>query len=330
MSTPAAIANGQTTRVKAQTQPTPHITALPSESFVVTDDIQNLCERAMAYLEIGYPVHLAGHAGTGKTTLALHLAALLGRPVMLIHGDDAYSSADLIGRDSGYRKSTLVDNYVHTVLKTEEEARVFWAENRLTTACRKGFTLIYDEFTRSRPEANNALLAVLSEGLLPLPPVAGNDQGYLRVHADFRAIFTSNPAEYTATHKTQDALRDRLVSLQMGEPALETQVAILERRSGLEGADCRLIVDIVTALYREMAPGKPVSLRSSIGIARLLAHRGESVTSQSRWLLWGLTDMLGGILKGEESAEEFRAKVEEVLAQTLRSTPLRAEKRRPR
>ncbi|MEM6797851.1 MAG: AAA family ATPase, partial [Acidobacteriota bacterium] len=104
-----------------------HITAQPSESFVATSEIDQLCERSLAYLEIGYPLHLAGHAGTGKTTLALHLAALLGRPVMLIHGDDAYSSADLVGSDSGYRKSTLVDNYVHTVLKTEEEARVFWA-----------------------------------------------------------------------------------------------------------------------------------------------------------------------------------------------------------
>ncbi|MEM1204857.1 MAG: gas vesicle protein GvpN [Acidobacteriota bacterium] len=301
----------------ARTQATAHITALPSESFVVTAEIQDLCERAMSYLEIGYPVHLAGHSGTGKTTLALHLAALLGRPVMLIHGDDAYTSADLVGRDSGYRKSTLVDNYVHTVLKTEEEARVFWAENRLTTACRQGYTLIYDEFTRSRPEANNALLAVLSEGLLPLPPIAGNDQGYLRVHNEFRAIFTSNPAEYTATHKTQDALRDRLVTLQMNEPPREAQVAILQKRSGLGEADCGSIVDVVTALYRDLAPDKPVSLRSSLGIARLMAHRGEPVGADNRWLRWALADILGGSLKGEETGQEWSARIDGILAATL-------------
>jgi len=36
-----------------------------------------------------------------------------------------------------------------------------WVDNRLTTACANGNTLIYDEFNRSRPEANNALLSVL-------------------------------------------------------------------------------------------------------------------------------------------------------------------------
>jgi len=45
-----------------------------------------LAERALAYLEVGYAVHFAGAAGTGKTTLAFHVAAKLGRPVTLIHG----------------------------------------------------------------------------------------------------------------------------------------------------------------------------------------------------------------------------------------------------
>ena len=69
-------------------------------------------------------------------------------------------------------------------------------DNRLTTACRHGHVLIYDEFTRSRPEANNVLLSVLSEGLLNLPKPGCNGDGYLDVHPNFRAIFTSNPQEY--------------------------------------------------------------------------------------------------------------------------------------
>ncbi|MEM8993631.1 MAG: gas vesicle protein GvpN [Acidobacteriota bacterium] len=301
----------------ARTRSNRHITAAPSESFVVTDEVETLCERAMAYLEIGYPVHLAGHAGTGKTTLALHLAAQLGRPVMLLHGDDAFSSADLVGRDSGYRRSTLVDNYVHTVLKTEEEERVLWAENRLTTACRHGYTLIYDEFTRSRPEANNALLAVLSEGILPLPPVAGNEHGYIRVHDQFRAIFTSNPTEYTATHKTQDALRDRLVTLHVQEPSRDTQVAIIEHRCGLGRTDCERLVDVVAALYRELAPQTPVSLRGLIGVSKVLERRGEGVNRESRWLRWALCDILGNNMGEGAPSAEFEARVGAVVDQTL-------------
>ena len=63
-----------------------------SEEFVLTPYVQELTERALAYLEVGYPVHLAGPPGTGKTTLAFHMAAQLGRPVTLIHGDDEFGS----------------------------------------------------------------------------------------------------------------------------------------------------------------------------------------------------------------------------------------------
>src|SRR5271157_3483139 len=164
-----------------------------SDEFVATPHIQALAERALAYLEIGYAVHFAGAAGTGKTTLAFHVAAKLGRPVTLIHGDDEFGSSDLVGRDAGYRKSKLVDNFIHSVLKTEEEMKSFWVDNRLTTACQNGDTLIYDEFNRSRPEANNAFLSIFSERILNLPKLRRSNGGYLQVHPEFRAIFTSIP-----------------------------------------------------------------------------------------------------------------------------------------
>ncbi|MCF8066825.1 MAG: gas vesicle protein GvpN, partial [Desulfarculaceae bacterium] len=181
-----------------------------SDEFVSSPFVEDITQRALAYLRVGYPVHFAGPAGTGKTTLAFHLAAQLGRPVVLIHGDDEFVSSDLVGRDSGYRKSRLVDNYIHSVMRTEESMHTIWENNRLTTACSEGYTLVYDEFTRSRPEANNALLSVLEEKILNLPKLRRAGEGYLQVNPNFRAIFTSNPEEYAGVHKTQDALLDRL------------------------------------------------------------------------------------------------------------------------
>src|SRR5579864_2356278 len=94
-----------------------------SMGFVSSPYVERLTQRALTYLEIGYPVHLAGFAGTGKTTIAFHIAAKLGRPVVLIHGDDEFAGSDLIGKDVGYRKSKLIDNYIHSVLKAEENMR---------------------------------------------------------------------------------------------------------------------------------------------------------------------------------------------------------------
>src|ERR1017187_8947004 len=86
--------------------PAPDINVVPeaSDSFGATPYIEGLTARALTHLDVGYALHFAGPAGTGKTTLALHVASKRGRPVALIHGDDEYASSDLVGKDSGYRK----------------------------------------------------------------------------------------------------------------------------------------------------------------------------------------------------------------------------------
>ncbi|MDO8485169.1 MAG: AAA family ATPase, partial [Candidatus Limnocylindrales bacterium] len=135
----------------------------PLPNFVATPFVEEIVERALLFIGGGFPIHFRGEAGTGKTTLAMHVAARLGRPVVLIHGDEEFSTSDLVGAEHGYRFRKVVDRYIHSVLKTEEDMSRRWTDNRLTVACRYGFTLVYDEFTRSRAEANNVLLAVLQE-----------------------------------------------------------------------------------------------------------------------------------------------------------------------
>ncbi|MCF7993206.1 MAG: gas vesicle protein GvpN [Thiohalocapsa sp.] len=244
-----------------------------SDSFVTTSYIKGIAERALSYLHAGYPVHLAGPSGTGKTTLAYHLAALWGQPVTLIHGNDEFEVSDLIGtNDAGYRRSKVVDNYIHSVLRTEEEMRQVWVDDRLTTACRNGDTLIYDEFNRSRPEANNVLLSVLSEGILNLPGLRTAGEGYLDVADSFRAIFTSNPEEYAGTHKTQDALLDRMITIRLNPPDRNTELAIIKSKSGLDERESAHIVDIVRELRGNGENKSQPTLRAGIAIAKVLAN----------------------------------------------------------
>jgi gas vesicle protein GvpN len=244
-----------------------------SDGFVATPAVEELTERALAYLEVGYPVHFAGPAGTGKTTLALHVASRLRRPVILMHGDDEFGSSDLVGKDAGYRRSHVVDNYIHSVVKTREEMKTLWMDNRLTTACQEGCTLIYDEFNRSRAEANNALLSILSERILNLPKLRIAGRGYLKVHPHFRAIFTSNPEEYAGTHNTQDALMDRLITIQLHHYDRETEARITTAKSGIPRDDARRIVGVVRQLRRIGVNNHRPTIRACIAIARILAFR---------------------------------------------------------
>jgi nitric oxide reductase NorQ protein len=259
--------------------------------FVQTACVQSLAERAMCYLQAGYPIHFSGPAGTGKTTLAMHVAAQLGRPVLLIHGDDEFGSSDLIGGQLGYRSTRVVDNFIHSVMKTEENVSKTWVDHRLTNACKYGFTVIYDEFNRSRPEANNVLLGVLEERLLELP--AGRvSEGYLQVHPSFKAIFTSNPEEYAGVHKTQDALVDRMITITIGQYDRETEVRITAAKSGLDEEDASRIVDVVRD-FRELGvlPLSP-TVRACIMIAKVSVLRGASVTCDDRVFLETCRDVL--------------------------------------
>ncbi len=128
----------------------------------------------------------------------MHLAGKIGRPVVVIHGDSEYKTSDLIGSEQGYKFRRLNDNFIHSVHKYEEDMSKQWVNNRLSIAIKKGFTLVYDEFTRSRPEANNILLPILQEKMLSTS--ASNEEDYyMKVHPEFRRYLPRTPRNMPAS-----------------------------------------------------------------------------------------------------------------------------------
>ena len=242
----------------------------PLPDFVETKYVKDITNRTLSYIKAGFPVHFRGCSGTGKTTLAMHIASKVGRPVVMIHGDEEFTTSDLVGGEYGYRVRKVVDRFISRVLKTEEDMVKRWVDNRLTVACKYGFTLIYDEFTRSRPEANNILLSILQEKMMDLPVGRGGEEPYLRVDPNFTAIFTSNPEEYAGVHRSQDALRDRMITMDLDHFDYETEIAITRAKSKLSKRHADTIVNIVRGLREsgkcEFAP----TIRGCIMIAKTL------------------------------------------------------------
>ena len=282
--------------------------------FVRSDYVKGVLRRAMTYMKAGFPVHLSGPAGTGKTTMGMYLAAQIGRPVILIHGDDEFGTSDLIGGQYGYRRKKTVDNFIHSVLKSEENVSPEWVDNRVTVACKHGFTLIYDEFTRSRPEANNVLLPILEEKILDLPAARGED-GYLRVSPEFRAIFTSNPEEYAGVHKAQDALKDRMINIKLRHYDRESEASIVEAKSGLAENEAGKVVDIVRAIRETRENSLQPSVRASIMIARVLSATGLSPKADNSDFVEACLDVLdfdSNGFKGQPEGEVRQAIIDTI------------------
>lgn len=283
----------------------------PLPDFVETKYIKDITQRSLSYVKAGFPVHFRGVSGTGKTTLAMHLASKINRPVIMIHGDAEFTTSDLVGGEYGYRFRKVVDRFVSRVLKVEEDMVKRWVDNRLTIACKYGFTLIYDEFTRSRPEANNILLSILQERMMDLPVGRGGEDPYLRVDPDFTAIFTSNPEEYAGVHRSQDALRDRMITMDVDHFDYETEVAITWAKSKLSRPNAEIIVNIVRGLRdsgkSEFAP----TVRGCIMIAKTLKVQNMTPSHSD-----GFLKMCQDILASETSrvgSKTNQARVKEVV-----------------
>lgn len=278
------------------------VKAVPRKDFVASRQISELTARGLDYLAAGFPLHLRGPSGVGKTTLAMHIAHGLGRPVMLMSGDDEFGTSDLVGAATGYNRKRTVDRFIRSVTKVEESMREQWVDNRLTVACREGLTLVYDEFTRSRPEANNVLLSVLEERVLVLPE-RNKGANYLKVHPEFKAIFTSNPEEYAGVHKAQDALLERMVTIDLSCFDVETETAITQARSGIDLADATVVVSVVRKVREMIGGDHSPSLRSAVMIAKVLVRRGKTTADLEFFEQACLDVLMSALVRGGYTRE---------------------------
>jgi len=243
------------------------------ENYIETEEVKKIKEKVKLWLNAGYPVHIVGPTGCGKSTLALRVAEELGRPIVWVNGDETMTTADLVGGYSEVEAESLRDRFIHTVLKTRDVMRAGWVDNPLTVACKYGYTFIYNDFSRARPEANNILLPVFQEGVLELPKRFGEER-YIKVNPNFRAILTSNSVDYVGVFRPQDALLDRMVGIYMDFYDFYTEVEIVKAHSGIPQREAEAIVEAVRRLREKLPDAEKPGTRACIMIAKRFAMSG--------------------------------------------------------
>lgn len=279
--------------------------ALPGGGFFEDEDLGSLQSRALSYLAAGVAVHFQGPAGMGKTTLALRVAERMGRPVSFIAGDTWMTRADLVGREIGHSVRRVEDSYIASVRRVESQSRAEWQDAVLSTAMAEGHVLVYDEFTRASPETNAMLLSVLEEGVLVNPDPAAT-RPILRAHSDFRIVLTSNPEEYVGVNAAPDALMDRIVSFRLDTVTAATERGIVRAQTGLDGDEAARLVRLVRTLRAEGLPGLPISLRTTLLIARIIRAQSVPVDPADPRFLQICADVLAGRVGAEHGPDMIR------------------------
>lgn len=244
------------------------------ESFIETEQVKKLKDRIKLWVKAGCHPHIVGPTGCGKTTLAMQVAKELGKPTVWINGDDEVTTTDLIGGYSEMEAESIIDKYIHNVRRMKDRTKYRWVDNPLTLACKHGYTLVYNEFSRSKPEANNVLLSVLEEHVLELPTMFGEDR-YVKVHPDFNVIFTSNSVEYAGVHKPQDALLDRMIDIYMDYYDFDTEVKIVQAHSRMSLQEAKKIVNVVRTIREELPDAHKPGTRAEIMISQGLKALGS-------------------------------------------------------
>jgi len=283
------------------------------ENFVETPYVKKIEDRIKLWIKIGYPVHIIGPTGCGKTTIAMHIANGLGKAMVWINGDEAVTTTDMIGGYSQVEIESIRDKFIHNVYKNKDILKADWIDNPLTLACKYGYTLVYNEFSRTRAEANNILLSVLEEGILELPTKFGEER-YVNVHPDFNMILTSNSIEYAGVHRPQDALLDRLVGVYMEFYDFNTEVEIVKAHTDLPEKEAKNVVKLVRSLREKLPdaekPGTRACIMMGYGLQALDGHSKEDLEQIC-------VDILTTKTKGQKDLSEKHKLVKELVKEMV-------------
>ncbi|MFX1474720.1 MAG: AAA family ATPase [Promethearchaeota archaeon] len=250
---------------------------------------------------------LIGPVGVGKTILCRKIAQDLKRGFYWV------TFSDLI------RPSTLIGSFDPTLVFKIGYSPKSFVPGPFTLACLEGAVFLANELNRGDEYVLNSLLDALEERQLYIPQL----RSWIKVHKDFFFIAAMNPLEFKGTRDLPQAVKDRIkVWCRLGYPSRKIEEKIV-RSQCPEAALPQNALDLILTLIEKCRSShlveKPPSIRTSIGIAKLLAARmhrqdiaepANELISEVACLI--LPDAIG-VLPGHDASKVARDLCVEVL-----------------
>ena len=214
---------------------------------------------ALACAKLGRHLIFEGPVGTGKSTLAHHIAEVLNRPIYRIDGDGRYSEQQMIG----YFDPPLVlkNGYLPD----------YFIYGPLSKAMNEGGILLINELNRIPESTLNVLLPVLDEDLLIIPKL-----GHIQAQTGFLCICTQNTSDHIGANLLSEAIQDRTERVQITyqSQSEEYEIVALKSRNSPGQELIRKSVDLVRSTREDARFVRGASVRAAIAIAELSVELG--------------------------------------------------------
>jgi MoxR-like ATPase len=259
------------------------LSPLAVETFILGDPEQNISPKFVAPREVvtriiislvtQRGVMLVGQPGTAKSWLSELICAAISRDSTLLVQGGAVESVE-----------QLLYSWNKALLDRKGPCMEALIPGPLFRGMAAGKLVRFEEIARSAPALQDALLSIMSERMITIPELSGDD-ATLYSKEGFNLVGTSNTTDL-GVHEMSSALKRRM-NFETIKPiaVLEDEIAVVQRestkllqRSGVDVTPKNEIIRALVTIFHELRNGQSLDGRSTDRLASAVMSTAEAVS----------------------------------------------------
>ncbi|MFI5706885.1 AAA family ATPase [Kribbella sp. NPDC051620] len=209
-----------------------------------------LVDRCVVTLMSNRGLLLVGEPGTAKSMLSELLAAAIGG-----------SSTCTVQGTSGTTEDQITYSWNYALLLAEGPSQRALVKGPMYQAIERGLVCRFEEVTRVQPEIQDVLIGLLSDKVLQVPELAGDEATVFAGHG-FNVLATANLRD-RGVHEMSSALKRRfnfetvrpISDRRLEARLIKEQTAALLERSGVQTRMTEDVVELLVTAFHDLRDG---------------------------------------------------------------------------